>query len=40
MPLRLNEHLARLPTSLAAIRIANPHAEGEWTSIIEGVIAA
>lgn len=39
-PLRLAEHLARLANGLAAIRIANPHTEGEWGSIIEGVIAA
>jgi D-alanine transaminase len=40
MPLRMREHLARLATGLAAIRIPNPHGDGEWASIIEGVIAA
>jgi D-alanine transaminase len=40
VPLRLAEHLARLANGLAAIRIASPHADGEWASIIEGVIAA
>jgi D-alanine transaminase len=39
-PLRMREHLTRLGNNLAEIRIANPHTEGEWTSIIEGVIAA
>jgi D-alanine transaminase len=40
VPLRLAEHLARLANGLAAIRIGNPHGDGEWASIIEGVIAA
>ena len=39
-PLRMKEHLARLSYGLGEIRIANPHTDAEWTSIIEGVIAA
>jgi D-alanine transaminase len=40
VPLRMKEHLARMANGLAAIRIVNPHSDGEWASIIEGVIAA
>jgi D-alanine transaminase len=40
LPLRGAEHLARLANGLAAIRIANPHTDAQWMSIIEGVIAA
>lgn len=40
IPLRMAEHLARMANGLAAIRIANPHTDAEWSSIIEGVIAA
>ena len=39
-PFRLAEHLRRLATSLAAIRLASPHADAEWTRIIEHVVAA
>ena len=39
-PFRLAEHLRRLATSLAAIRLAPPLAEGEWTAIIERIVAA
>ncbi len=40
VPFRMHEHLVRLGNGLAEIRIPNPHTEGEWASIIEGVIAA
>ena len=38
-PFRLAEHLRRLAASLAAIRLAPPLAEGEWTTIIERIVA-
>lgn len=37
---RLAEHLARLGTSLAAVRIDNPYSEARWIELIERVIAA
>lgn len=36
---RLNEHLARLDNSLAAIRLQNPHTRMEWTALIMQMIA-
>ena len=38
-PFRLPEHLARLQHSLDGIRLANPHTEAEWTSIVGEIIA-
>jgi D-alanine transaminase len=38
-PFRLPQHLARLQHSLDGIRLANPHTEAEWTSIIGELIA-
>jgi D-alanine transaminase len=38
-PFRLPQHLARLQHSLDGIRLANPHSEAEWTSIVSEVIA-
>lgn len=37
-PFRLAEHLARLATSLAGIRLANPHSDAEWTQLIARMI--
>jgi len=39
-PFRLREHLKRLDDSLAAIRLANPHATREWQAILERVAGA
>ena len=39
VPFRLPQHLARLQHSLDGIRLANPHTEAEWTSIIGELIA-
>jgi len=36
---RLAEHLRRLQHSLDGIRLQNPHSEGEWTAIINELIA-
>jgi D-alanine transaminase len=36
---RLAEHLRRLQYSLDGIRLPNPHSEGEWTNIINELIA-
>ena len=36
---RLAEHLRRLQHSLDGIRLANPHSEGEWATIINELIA-
>ena len=36
---RLAEHLRRLQHSLDGIRLKNPHSEGEWTSIINDLVA-
>jgi D-alanine transaminase len=38
-PFRLPEHLARLQHSLDGIRLANPHTDAEWTSIVGEIIA-
>jgi D-alanine transaminase len=38
VPFRLEEHLARLERSLAAVRIRNPHARAEWREIITQLI--
>lgn len=39
-PFRLAEHLRRLGSSLAALRIDNPHDAAAWTAIIERIVAA
>jgi D-alanine transaminase len=36
---RLPQHLARLQYSLDGIRLANPHPDGEWASIIGTLVA-
>jgi D-alanine transaminase len=36
---RLEEHLLRLQHSLDGIKLANPHSNGEWTGIINELIA-
>jgi D-alanine transaminase len=36
---RLPQHLARLQHSLDGIRLANPHTDAEWTSIIGDLVA-
>jgi D-alanine transaminase len=36
---RLPQHLARLQSSLDGIRLANPHTDAEWTSIIGELVA-
>jgi D-alanine transaminase len=38
-PFRLPQHLKRLQYSLDGIRLANPHTEAQWSSIIETLIA-
>lgn len=38
-PFRMDEHLARLERSLAAVRIANPYARDKWRSIILELVA-
>jgi D-alanine transaminase len=38
-PFRLPQHLARLKTSLAGIRLASPHTDAEWASIIGELVA-
>jgi D-alanine transaminase len=38
-PFRLAQHLARLQYSLDGIRLANPHADAQWMSIIGELIA-
>jgi D-alanine transaminase len=38
-PFRLGEHLARLQTSLGAIRLENPHAGSKWAELIGKIIA-
>lgn len=35
---RLQEHLRRLQHSLDGIRLANPHSEGEWSSLVDQLI--
>jgi len=37
-PFRMPHHLARLQRSLDGIRLANPHGDGEWTSLVESII--
>jgi D-alanine transaminase len=39
IPFRLDEHLARLERSLAAVRIRNPYSRAEWRDIILQLIA-
>jgi D-alanine transaminase len=39
VPFRMDEHLARLERSLAAVRIANPYSRAEWRDILLNVIA-
>ncbi|MDH4173149.1 MAG: D-amino acid aminotransferase [Betaproteobacteria bacterium] len=38
-PFRMDEHLARLERSLAAVRIANPYAREKWRSVILELVA-
>jgi D-alanine transaminase len=38
-PYRLPQHLARLQRSLDGIRLANPHTNAEWESIIRDLVA-
>jgi D-alanine transaminase len=38
-PFRLRQHLARLQRSLDGIRLANPHTDTEWESIIRELVA-
>jgi D-alanine transaminase len=38
-PYRLRQHLARLERSLDGIRLANPHTDAEWESIIRELVA-
>src|SRR5437016_9869430 len=38
-PYRLPQHLARLQRSLDGIRLANPHRDSEWETIIHDLIA-
>ena len=38
-PYRLPQHLARLQRSLDGIRLANPHTNAEWKSIIRDLVA-
>ena len=37
-PFRLVDHLRRLDQSLAGIRLANPHSDGEWEAIVDVMI--
>jgi len=37
-PFRMRQHLARLQRSLDGIRLANPHTDAEWESIIRTLI--
>jgi len=39
VPFRLDEHLARLERSLAAVRIRNPYSRAEWRDIIVQLVA-
>src|ERR1039457_1017584 len=36
---RLAEHLRRLQHSLDGIKLANPHSDGEWTMLINELVA-
>jgi D-alanine transaminase len=38
-PFRLAGHLRRLQATLDGLRLANPHGEGEWTELINEVVA-
>jgi D-alanine transaminase len=38
-PFRMAQHLARLQRSLDGIRLANPHTDAEWASIIGTLVA-
>jgi len=38
-PFAMREHLARLARSLRELKIANPHADAEWTAIAEQLMA-
>jgi D-alanine transaminase len=38
-PFRLAEHLARLQSSLDAIRLANPHDDATWSALVAKIIA-
>jgi len=38
-PYRLRQHLARLQRSLDGIRLANPHRDSEWESIVRELVA-
>src|SRR5882672_4956624 len=38
-PFRLNEHLARLQTSLNAISLANPHDDARWSELVANIVA-
>jgi D-alanine transaminase len=38
-PFRLPHHLARLQRSLDGIRLANPHDDGKWRSLVEAIVA-
>jgi len=39
VPFRMDEHLARLERSLAAVRIRNPYSRAEWRDIILQLVA-
>lgn len=39
VPFRLEEHLARLERSLAAVRIRNPYGRAEWREVITQLVA-
>jgi len=39
VPFRIDEHLARLERSLAAVRIRNPYSRAEWRDIIQQLVA-
>jgi D-alanine transaminase len=39
VPFRLDEHLARLERSLAAVRIRNPYSRAQWRDIIGQLVA-
>ena len=39
VPFRLDEHLARLERSLAAVGIRNPYTREQWCGFVEGIVA-
>src|SRR5207237_5771793 len=39
VPFRIDEHLARLERSLAAVGIRNPYTRGQWQGFIAGLVA-